>query len=226
VLGLDGHEEVRRAAQLGAGPGEGAAGVHQLGRGVGRAALVAAVAVLIRGAAARAGALHEAVGEEDLLLRVEELGDLAGLHQAPRAQAGPDLIAHSAVVVGVGAAVVIEADLEAGEVALVRGAHVGDQVDLAAALLPGPHHDPGAVGVVRADVDAVAPDHPPVAHEDVGLRVLDHVAEVDVSVRVGQGAGDEQALHGRAGNSAPTSAGMPRHGGAPLTIGGRADKQG
>jgi hypothetical protein len=66
--------------------------------------------------------------------------------------------------------------------------HVGDQLFLAAAFLPGADHDRRAVRVVGADVDAAVPAQLLEPHPDVGLDVLDQVADVDVPVGVGQRA--------------------------------------
>ena len=95
----------------------------------------------------------------------------------------------------VGAAVVVELDLEAGEVGLVGLLHLGDQFFLADALLPGADHNGRAVGVVGANVDA-----PPAAEfletdPDVRLQVLDQMADVDMAVGIGQGASDQESPH-------------------------------
>src|SRR3546814_10654381 len=52
--------------------------VFQVGRCVGSAAFFTVVAVLVFGAAFRARALDEAVGQEHVLFRVEILGDRTG----------------------------------------------------------------------------------------------------------------------------------------------------
>ena len=62
---------------------------------------------------------------------------------------------------------------------------------------PGADHDRRAVGVVGADVDAAVPLQLLEADPDVGLQVLDQVADVDRAIGIGQGAGDEKAWHGR-----------------------------
>jgi hypothetical protein len=59
------------------------------------------------------------------------------------------------------------------------------------AFLLGAQHDRCAVGVVGADVPAFVAAHLLEAHPDVGLDVLDQVAEVDRAVGIGQGAGNE-----------------------------------
>ena len=63
------------------------------------------------------------------------------------------------------------------------------------AFLPGADHDGRAVGVVGADVDAPPPAEFLEPDPDVGLQVLDQVADVDMAVGVGQGAGDEDSPH-------------------------------
>ena len=100
-----------------------------------------------------------------------------------------------AVLRAVGAAVVVELDVEAGEVGHVGLLHPGDQLLLADALLPGADHDRRAVRVVGADVDAPLPAELLEPDPDVGLQVLDQMADVDVAVGVGQGAGDEDSSH-------------------------------
>ena len=57
--------------------------------------------------------------------------------------------------------------------------------------LPGADHDRRAVRVVGTDVDAPVAAQLLEAHPDVGLDVLDQVAEMDRAVGVGQGCGDE-----------------------------------
>ena len=54
------------------------------------------------------------------------------------------------------------------------------------ALRLGLEHDRRAVRVARADVQAVVPAHALEAHPDVGLDVLDDVAEVQRAVGVRQ----------------------------------------
>ena len=55
----------------------------------------------------------------------------------------------------------------------------------------GVDHDGGAVGVVAADVDDVVAAEALEADPDVGLDVLDEVADVDGAVGVGECGGDE-----------------------------------
>ena len=93
---------------------------------------------------------------------------------------------------------VVEADAEAGEVAL-RARRCTRAISCLGldALCLRAQHDRRAVGVVGADVDAVVAAQLLEADPDVGLDVLDHVAEVDRAVGVGQRAGDEDAAgHG------------------------------
>ena len=68
---------------------------------------------------------------------IEELLDVALLDQAGLADRLPEFVAQRAVLRAVRAAVVVELDVEAGEVALVGRLHLGDQLFLAAAFLAG-----------------------------------------------------------------------------------------
>ena len=159
---------------------------------VGGAADLAVVAVLVGGAAARAAALDETVRQEHLLFRVEELADGALADVAGVAQFPVDVLGQVAVFVRVRAVVVVEADLEAGEVGLVLPGHARDQLLRRDAVLPGAQHDGRAVGIVGADVDTVVAAQLLEAHPDIGLDVLHQVPDVDRAVGVGQGAGDQQ----------------------------------
>ena len=99
-------------------------------------------------------------------------------------------MAEGAVFFAVGAAVVVEADVEGGEVALVRLLHLGDELFFGDAGALGAEHDGRAVGVVCADVDAAVAYELLEADPDIGLDVLDQMADVDVAVGVGEGGGD------------------------------------
>ena len=70
-------------------------------------------------------------------------------------------------------------------------AHAGDHVFGLHALFLRCQHHRRAVGVVGAAVAAVVAAQLLEAHPDVGLDVLDHVAEVDAAVGIGQGGGYE-----------------------------------
>jgi hypothetical protein len=90
--------------------------------------------------------------------------------------------------------VLVERDVELGEVPLVLlepARHEGLGFE---PLLPGVQLDGRAVGVVRAEVDDVLPRAAEEPDVDVRLDVLDQVAEVDGAVGVGQRGGD-QGLH-------------------------------
>lgn len=186
-----------RRARHGRCAGDGGTGISQLGRRIGRAADFAVVAVLIRRAAFRAFAPDEAVGEEHLLHGVVELLDGARLDQAGGLEAGVDIFGVAARLLAVGGMVIVEGDAEMGEVAQVFAMGAGNQRLGRQPFFFRPQHDRCAVGVVGADVmHGVAP-HALEAHPDVGLDVAHEVAEVDVAVGIGQGAGDENlAGHG------------------------------
>ena len=195
----------------------------QVRRAVGGATDLAGVAILVLRAAVRAFALDEAVGEEQFLDRIVEL-----LHRARGdqlrvvAQAAIDVVGDGARMLVVGRAVVVEVDQEAVEVGLVFLPHPGDELLRRDAFLVGAQHDRGAVGVVGADVvDLVAPQllEP---HPDVGLDVLDQVAEVDAAVGVGQGGSDEEAAGHWSGRARGTAAGGIEVAG----VGGRVDTAG
>ena len=104
-----------------------------------------------------------------------------------------------AVFGAIGAAVIVEDDVEAREILSVRLLHLGDQFLLATAFLPGTNHDRGAVGIIGAQVDALMSAQLLEADPDVRLDVFDEVTDVDMPVRVGQCRGhqDPPLTHGR-----------------------------
>ena len=97
------------------------------------------------------------------------------------------------VRLAVRAAVVVELNVEAGEVADVSVTHVGDQRLFAAAFLPSADHDRRAVRVIGADEDTLVTAQLLKADPNVGLDVFDQVADVDVPVRVRQRGGHQDA---------------------------------
>ncbi|MNS42569.1 hypothetical protein D3C72_749500 [compost metagenome] len=211
-------EEVRRRLAHRRGARHHRVRVLQVGRHVSRAAHLARVAVLVLGAALRAFALDEAVRQEHVLDRVEELLDIALGDQVLGLQGQVDLLAQLAVFFRVGAVVVVERHQEAVEIALVLGPDAVDQLFRADAFLLGAQHDRRAVGVVGAHVIDLVAHHALEPDPDVGLDVLHQVADVDLAVGVRQGGCDEDATCGHEGGR-----GMMMRSGGPPEAGARTE---
>src|SRR6187402_3645201 len=113
----------------------------EIGRAVGAAAMIARITVLIGRAALGTNSLHEAVGQEDSRLGIEELRDVAFGDEVVLAQRTPDLGAIFAIALGVGTPIVVERDLKAGKVSTMRRIHVADELFFAAPLLTRANHD-------------------------------------------------------------------------------------
>ena len=184
-------EEVLRFAQLGRGAADHGVGRLEFGRRIGRAAVLAVVAVLLGRAAVGAGALDVAVGQEHPPDRVVQLGDRAARDVAVVVELAVDRLGQRAVVRRVRGIVVVEGDPERVEVAFVAGLDAGDEGFRRGAGLLGGQHDRGAVGVVGAHEVHRAAGHAPRPHPDVGLDVAHQVAQVQRAVGIGQGVGDE-----------------------------------
>ena len=86
---------------------------------------------------------------------------------------------------------IVEIHQELGKVGAVFSLHVGDQLFRGDAFLFGAQHDGRTVGVVRADIDALIAAMLLEAHPHIGLDVLKHMAKMDGTIGIGQGAGDE-----------------------------------
>ncbi|MCY1562429.1 hypothetical protein D9M68_998240 [compost metagenome] len=99
----------------------------------------------------------------------------------------------------IGAVPVVEADVETVQVGLAAGGDVGHELLRRLAGLARRDHDGRAVRVVGTDEVHLVALHALVPHPDVRLDVFHDVADVEMTVGVGQGAGDEQAslAHGR-----------------------------
>src|SRR5690606_13448859 len=175
----------------GRGAGDGRTGIDQLGGAVGGATGFAVVAVLVFGLALGAGALDEAVGQEQVLFGIIGLGDGAGGDMAPVATGLVDVLGQHLVFVGMGRVIVVELDQEVGEIPAVVGIDLIDQFLGADAHLLGFEHDGGAMGVVGTDIGALLAAHFLEANPDVGLDVFQQMTQVNRAVGIGQGTGDQ-----------------------------------
>ena len=184
-------EEVLGVAQFRHSAGNRRAWVLQLGGLVGGAAFLAVVAVLVLGRTLGAGALDKAVGEEHALLGVEVLGYRAGGDMALVTQGQIDGGGQLAVLNRVSRMVVIEIHQKIGKVGGMLGLHIGDQLLGGDAFLLGAQHDGRAMGVVGADVDGLVAAQFLEAHPHIGLDIFEHMTQVDRTVGIGQGAGNE-----------------------------------
>gem|GEM_PF-6141060 len=96
------------------------------------------------------------------------------------------------VFFAVGAAVVVEFNSKAREIALVSFARFLDQFNFRTAFSAGTDHDRGAVCVVGANVQTTIASQFLKPYPNVGLQVFHQVADVDRAVGVGQCSGNEQ----------------------------------
>jgi hypothetical protein len=148
-------------------------------------------------------AFDVAVGQEHVLLRVEELlngfgfDKRATLRVRDVAQVAVNLAGQFVVLRRIGAVPVVKADVKAVQVLLAASGNIGHELLRRFASLLRRNHDGRAVGVVCPHkIDRVAL-HPLVPHPNVGLDVLHDVADMEVAVGVGQGGGNEElAGHG------------------------------
>lgn len=173
---------------------EGADRIDQIAGRVRCAALAAVVSILVGGLADRTSTFDETVGQEGTGLRIEQLLDIGLAYQAFGLEFCPYLAAQLIILIGVRRAVVIELDTEAGEVLFVGGLHLGDEFEFRSTLLPGPDHDRRSMGVVGADEDAASTGKLLETDPNIGLDVLDQMADMDMAVGVGQGGGDQEFL--------------------------------
>ena len=174
--------------------------ILQVGRRIHRAAAFAVVAVLIGRATARAFALDVAVGQEHRFDRVEKLLDGALFNEAGGLELAVDVLREKSVFVGVGRMPVIEFDVEAVKVLRTVGGDLRHQLLRGNAFGFGLKHDRCAVGIIRTDKMHRVPAHPLETYPNIRLRVFHDVPDMERSIGVGQGGGDEQSTrHGSRG---------------------------
>ena len=172
---------------------ERAVGIPQIGRLVGAPANLAGVAILILGAALRALALDEAIGQEPLVDLAIELLDRAPLDRAVRVEGPENTDRVLFVLRRVRRVEDVVQHFEGAVVRGVLGVEAGHELLGRNARASGVHLDGGSVRVVGADEGHIFARRPERADVHVGLHRLDQVAEVEAAVRVRQGHGDEGA---------------------------------
>ncbi len=86
---------------------------------------------------------------------------------------------------------IVEVHQEVGKVGAVFGLDVADQLFRGDAFFFRAQHDCRTMGVVRADINALVAAVLLETHPHVGLDVLEHVAKVNGTIGIGQGAGNE-----------------------------------
>ncbi|MNS98299.1 hypothetical protein D3C72_1326630 [compost metagenome] len=102
-----------------------------------------------------------------------------------------DLARQLTVFFGVSGVEIVEVDQELGKVGAVFSLDVGDQLFRGDAFLFRAQHDRRTVGVVGADINALVAAVLLEAHPHIGLDVFQHMAKVNRTIGIGQGAGDE-----------------------------------
>jgi hypothetical protein len=81
--------------------------------------------------------------------------------------------------------------VEIGKVTLMLVVILGDKILRRHPRTLGIDFDRRAMGIISAHIHHVLPRHFEKAHENIGLDVLDEMAQVNTSIGVGQSAGDQ-----------------------------------
>jgi hypothetical protein len=157
----------------------------------------AVVTRLVWATAFWASAAHKTISEESFGFWIKELLDGSLGNQVIVTQRLPKLGTETAISFAIGATIVIKLDVKSSEVTLMGLVHCLNQCFFAPALLAGSNHDRGAMGIVSADIDTAVAAKFLKPDPDVSLDVLHQVPDVNRTICVGQGTGDENvACHG------------------------------
>ena len=97
----------------------------------------------------------------------------------------------------VGAAIIVEFDVKVGKISLVFFARAGDELFLGATARTSALHDRRAMRIVRTNVNRPMSAQLLKPNPDVGLNVLDQMADVDRAVGIWQRGGyQNSSWHG------------------------------
>ena len=182
------------------GARDGGIGIDQIRGRITGAASLAGVAILVLRMATGALALDEAIGQEHFLVRIVILLDAARLDQTPGFQPLIDDAGKLSGFFRMSRIILVELNMKASEIPLMFLLHPGDQGFRRDPFLLSPQHDGCAVGIIGADIMAFMPAHLLEPHPDVGLNIFDEMAEVNGTVGVGEGAGNENFAWGHGVN--------------------------
>jgi hypothetical protein len=150
---------------------------------------------LIGSGAAWAGPFDVPIGKEAAIaLAVGEL-EWALLDDSRVLVPLEDELGIAPVVGRVGRVVVVELHAEVGEVPAVLLSDAGDELERRQTQLLGLDLDRRAVRVVGADVNDVPSAGPQEPHVDVGLQILDQMAQVNAAIGVRQRARHKDLGH-------------------------------
>ena len=157
-------------------------------RAVCRAALVAAVAVLIRSAALGADALHKAIGEKHPALFAVKLGSGLASDISFRFGGLVDLLAELLVFRRIRSIIVVEPDLEIRKIFKMLGMTARDKLFGGYPFFAGTDHNGSSVSIVGAYVNALVAAHFLKAYPKVGLDIFYKMTDMNVAVCVRQRA--------------------------------------
>jgi len=156
---------------LGGGPGQRAPGVDELVGVQGPPAIFALISPCPVVSAVGTSALHVAIGEETLPIRVEELEARAGDDVTRRPQLAEDVPGDLAMVVGEGGREQVEGDAEIPPVAKDLRVITGDDLRRADPLLVCFDGDGSAVGIATGDHQYPIAGQAVISSENVGGQV-------------------------------------------------------
>ncbi len=143
------------------------------------------------GIAPGAGADDEPVRQKQLSLGIVKLIDRPNGDVTRLFQARVDQFRQFAIFIGMGRIVIVVTDQKVGKIPFMLVFDPGDQgLRLDPEFFRLEHHG-GAVGVVGTDIDAFVAPQPLKAHPDIGLDVLEQMAQMNRAIGVGQRAGNE-----------------------------------
>jgi len=102
-----------------------------------------------------------------------------------------DQLGQLAILVGMGAVIVIHANQKVPEVSFVNGTHIGNMLLGTNAFFICLKHDGSSMGIVGGNIVTFVPAHSLEAHPDIGLGVFQNMPKMQCSIGIGQGVGDQ-----------------------------------
>jgi hypothetical protein len=167
--------------------------INQIDWAVMMAARAAIVTRLVRRAAFGTRPPDEPIGKKRLSLGIIKLLDVSFMDHTGPADRLPNLAAQPAILRTMCAAVVVEVNLELGEIPLMLLLHFRNERFFAAVLALGTDHDGRAVRIVGAYIDAAIANQALESDPNVGLHILHQMADMNRPIGIRQGGSDQDS---------------------------------
>ena len=165
--------------------------ILEVGGVIGSTTVFTVVTILIAGTTVRTLALDKSIRQKHFRYRVISLRNDARSYVSGLFQLGINVLREKPILLGMSAVIIVESDPKIRKVLQVFLVHAFDQCFRGNPFGLRAQHDWCAMSIVGAYVDAFVTAQLLKARPDVGLHVLEHMADMDRAISIGQRAGHQ-----------------------------------